>query len=51
MEFIACNMANYRAGRTQPVRYIVMHCLKKIWFYLKPEHLLLFQKNHFFKFH
>ncbi len=25
MEFIACNMANYRAGRTQPVRYIVMH--------------------------
>ena len=27
------------------------HRLKKIWFYLKPEHLLLFQKNHFFKFH
>ena len=25
MEFIACNMANYRAGRTQPVRYIVLH--------------------------
>ena len=25
MEFIACNAANYRAGRTQPVRYIVMH--------------------------
>ena len=25
MEFIACNPANYRAGRTQPVRYIVMH--------------------------
>ena len=25
MEFIACNTANYRAGRTQPVRYIVMH--------------------------
>lgn len=25
MEFIACNKANYRAGRTQPVRYIVMH--------------------------
>ena len=25
MEFIACNPANYRAGRTQPVRYIVLH--------------------------
>ena len=25
MEFIACNTANYRGGRTQPVRYIVMH--------------------------
>ena len=25
MEFIACNKDNYRAGRTQPVRYIVMH--------------------------
>ena len=25
MEFIACNADNYRAGRTQPVRYIVMH--------------------------
>lgn len=25
MEFIACNTANYRAGRTQPVRYIVLH--------------------------
>lgn len=25
MEFIACNAANYHAGRTQPVRYIVMH--------------------------
>ena len=25
MEFVACNTANYRAGRTQPVRYIVMH--------------------------
>ena len=25
MEFIACNPANYRAGRTQPVQYIVMH--------------------------
>ena len=25
MEFVSCNMANYRAGRTQPVRYIVMH--------------------------
>ena len=25
MEFIACNTGNYRAGRTQPVRYIVMH--------------------------
>lgn len=25
MEFISCNTANYRAGRTQPVRYIVMH--------------------------
>ena len=25
MEFIACNTANYRAGRTLPVRYIVMH--------------------------
>lgn len=25
MEFIACNTGNYRAGRTQPVQYIVMH--------------------------
>ena len=25
MEFIACNTGNYRAGRTQPVRYIVLH--------------------------
>ena len=25
MEFIACNTDNYRVGRTQPVRYIVMH--------------------------
>lgn len=25
MEFISCNTANYCAGRTQPVRYIVMH--------------------------
>lgn len=25
MEFIVCNTANYRAGRTQPVRYIVLH--------------------------
>lgn len=25
MEFIACNTGNYRAGRTQSVRYIVMH--------------------------
>jgi N-acetyl-anhydromuramyl-L-alanine amidase AmpD len=25
MEFISCNTANYSAGRTQPVRYIVMH--------------------------
>lgn len=25
MEFIACNRGNYRAGRTQPVQYIVMH--------------------------
>ena len=25
MEFIACNTDNYRDGRTQPVRYIVMH--------------------------
>ncbi len=25
MDFIQCNPANYRAGRTQPVRYIVMH--------------------------
>ena len=25
MKFIACNTDNYRAGRTQPVRYIVMH--------------------------
>ena len=25
MEFIACNKANFRVGRTQPVRYIVMH--------------------------
>ena len=25
MEFVSCNPSNYRAGRTQPVRYIVMH--------------------------
>ena len=25
MNFVQCNAANYRAGRTQPVRYIVMH--------------------------
>ena len=25
MGFIACNSDNYRAGRTQPVRYIVLH--------------------------
>lgn len=25
MKFIACNSDNYRSGRTQPVRYIVMH--------------------------
>ena len=25
MEFVACNTDNYRVGRTQPVRYIVMH--------------------------
>ena len=25
MEFVSCNKANYRAGRTQPVRYIVLH--------------------------
>lgn len=25
MRFISCNADNYRAGRTQPVRYIVMH--------------------------
>lgn len=25
MEFIACNTDNYSSGRTQPVRYIVMH--------------------------
>ena len=25
MEFAACNTDNYRVGRTQPVRYIVMH--------------------------
>lgn len=25
MEFIACNTDNYSAGRTQPVRYLVMH--------------------------
>lgn len=25
MKFIACNTDNYRAGRTQPVQYIVMH--------------------------
>ena len=25
MEFVACNTDNYRAGRTQTVRYIVMH--------------------------
>lgn len=25
MEFVSCNKANFRVGRTQPVRYIVMH--------------------------
>ena len=25
MGFVSCNKANYHAGRTQPVRYIVMH--------------------------
>lgn len=25
MEFVSCNTDNYRFGRTQPVRYIVMH--------------------------
>ena len=25
MKFITCNTTNYRAGRTQPVKYIVMH--------------------------
>ena len=25
MEFISCNKTNFRVGRTQPVRYIVMH--------------------------
>lgn len=25
MRFVSCNTDNYRAGRTQPVRYIVMH--------------------------
>ena len=25
MEFVSCNLSNFRAGRTQPVRYIVMH--------------------------
>lgn len=25
MEFVSCNTANYRAGRTRPVQYIVMH--------------------------
>lgn len=25
MEFVACNTSNYSAGRTQPVRYIVLH--------------------------
>ncbi len=25
MEFVSCNSDNYRFGRTQPVRYIVMH--------------------------
>ena len=25
------------------------HLLKKIWFYLKPEYLLIFQKNRFFQ--
>ena len=25
IEFVSCNLSNYRAGRTQPVRYIVMH--------------------------
>ena len=25
MEFISCNLSNFRVGRTQPVRYIVMH--------------------------
>ena len=25
MNFVQCNAANYRVGRTQPVQYIVMH--------------------------
>ena len=25
IEFVSCNLSNFRAGRTQPVRYIVMH--------------------------
>ena len=25
MEFVSCDPSNYRAGRTQPVRYIVLH--------------------------
>ena len=25
MEFISCNLSNFRVGRTQPVRYIVLH--------------------------
>ena len=25
MEFVACNTANYRAGRTRPVQYILRH--------------------------
>ena len=25
IEFVSCNLSNFRAGRTQPVRYIVLH--------------------------
>ena len=25
MNFVQCNATNYRAGRTRPVQYIVMH--------------------------
>ena len=25
MEFVSCNLSNFRVGRTQPVRYIVLH--------------------------